>query len=282
MSRRRMLAPLAVALALAAGCSPTLSSLEPARTIPAGHVQVSSGLDVSLPSGDLRDALEAARGMGLGGGALSAQDANTLVRAGTAVVVQPPSVGGSVSAAVGVSRRFALSLRASGNAARAAIRWQFLRAAPGFYGALGVGMSTYFYGFPVQQFVPDLELDRFSRIELDVPLSFGWSGKVGHVWFGPKLVFSSYDARITACIDRAAAGCAHEATVGVDGTAFYFAGQFGAAIGWKRFWIAAELTVAYVNVGADVELSTGGRTMQQRVATDGIVLQPAVGFLAWF
>lgn len=281
MSHERQLAPLAVILAMTAACSPTLSSLEPARTVPVGHVQLTSGLDVSMPSGDLRDALEAAQEMGLGGGALSTQDANTLVRAGTALVVQPPSIGGSVSAAVGISQRFALSLRTSGNAARAGVRWQFLRVAPGFYGALGVGVSTYFYGFPVQQFVPDLSLDRFGRFELDVPLSFGWSGKVGHLWFGPKLLLSSYEARITACIDRADAGCAREATVGIDGTAFYFAGQIGAAIGWKRFWIAAELTVAYVNTGADVELSSSGRTTQHRVSSDGIVLQPTFGFLVW-
>ena len=277
----RRIAALVVGLALSSACSPTLSSLEPARTIPAGHVQMSSGLDVSIPSGDIREALESAREMGLGGGALSAQDANTLVRAGTAVVVQPPSVGGSVSAAVGLSQRFALSLRASGNAARAAVRWQFLREKPGFYGALGLGVSTYFYGFPVQQFVDDLTLDSFSRVELDIPLSFGWSGRLGHVWFGPKLVFSNYDAQITACLDRADSRCTHEAVVGIGGTAFYFAGQFGAAIGWKNVWIAAELTVAYVSAGADVGLTAGGRDTQHRVSSDGIVLQPAIGLLLW-
>ena len=276
-----LIASLALVVAVTGACSPTLSSLEPARTIPAGHVQITSGLDVSLPSGDIRDALESARDMDAPGGTLSAQDANTLVRAGTAVVVQPPSGGGSVSVAVGLSQRFALSLRASGNAARAAVRWQFLRVAPGFYGALGLGVSTYFYGFPVQQFVPDLSLDSFSRTELDIPLSFGWSGKLGHVWFGPKLVFSRYDARVTACLDRADSRCVHEATVAIDGTAFYFAGQLGAAIGWKRFWIAAELTVAYVSAGADVGLSSSGHTRQHRVGSDGIVLQPAIGFLVW-
>jgi hypothetical protein len=234
-----------------------------------------------VPSGDLRDALEGARNMGLGHGALSPQDTDLLVRAGTAVVVQPPSVGGSVSAAVGLSRRFALSLRASGNAARGALRWQFLRVAPGFYGSLGVGVSTYFYGFPVQQFVPDLSLDDFSRVELDVPLSFGVSGKLGHLWFGPKLVFSSYDARITACVDGTAGSCAREATLGVGGTAFYVAGQLGAAIGWKRVWLAAELTVAYVSASADVALSMSGRSAQHRVSSDGIVLQPAIGLLVW-
>ena len=281
MTSWRWLAPLAVALALGSACSPTLSSLEPARTIPAGHVQVTSGLYVSLPSGDVRDALEGARGMGHGGGALSPQDATTLVRAGTAVVVQPPSVGGSVSAAVGLSQRFALSLRASGNAARAAVRWQFLRVAPGFYGSLGVGVSTYFYGFPVQQFVSDLTLDDFSRVELDVPLSFGVSGKVGHLWFGPKLVFSRYDAHLTACLSPGDSGCAREATLGVGGTAFYVAGQLGAAIGWKRVWFAAELTVAYVSAGADVELSMGGHSSSHHISSDGVVLQPAVGLLVW-
>ena len=134
---------------------------------------------------------------------------------------------------------------------------------------------------PVLATVSDLTLDDFSRVELDVPLSFGVSGKVGHLWFGPKLVFSRYDAHLTACLSPGDSGCAREATLGVGGTAFYVAGQLGAAIGWKRVWFAAELTVAYVSAGADVELSMGGHSSSHHVSSDGVVLQPAVGLLVW-
>lgn len=281
MAALRTVALIATAAVLSA-CSPALTTLEPARLVPPHHLQITTGLSASNPSGDLRNAFDAASAMRVDNDGLTAEQVTTLMNGAAAVVVSPPSLGAEVSATYGLSRRFAAGVRTTGNTVRANVRMQVLRIAPGFYGALGLGASVYFYGFPVQQFSDVVSLSQFQRQELDVPLLFGWSGRYGHIWFGPKLVLSRYGAVVEACTQTNGDACAMTANVNVSGTAAYFGGQIGAAIGYGRYWFAAELTAMHVRTNAHVNLDMGGMSAALDFGASGVTLTPGIAFIGWF
>lgn len=268
--------------ALLAACSPALTTMEPARLVPAHRLQVTAGLSATNPSGDLRTAFDAASAMHVSNDGLTADQVTTLMNGAAAVVVAPPSIGAEVSATYGISRRFAVGLRTTGNTVRGNVRVQLLRIAPGFYGALGVGATVYLYGFPIQQFSDQVSLTRFERQEIDVPLLFGWSGRYGHIWFGPKVVLSRYEGSVDACVQTNGSACQTTASVAVSGTAAYFGGQLGAAIGYGRYWFAAELTAMHVNTNAHVDLSMSGMNASVTFGAQGLTLTPGIAFLGWF
>lgn len=278
--RDRVRAALALTLALGAcGCSPTLSTMRPARLVPAGHVELGTSFEASLPSGEIRDALDRARGIS---GELTRADVGLLADAATAALVHSPGIGNQISLAYGVSRRVELDARVSMTAVRGGLRVQLLRVKPGIYVALGVGVTHQFVGLPIQRFTSAAELRSFSRQELDVPLTAGFSSRAFHLWLGPKLVVARYDASVSACLDRQDGLCAMPATMALEGTAAYLAGQIGLAIGWKSVWLAAELTVARLGVDATMQIDSAAMHEAHTFGGGGLVLAPAVGLFAWF
>ncbi len=265
----------------ATGCAPSLATMEPARTTPAGHFQVTTSIDVTDTGGPIRDAIEELRGLG-GGRRMTAGELRTAAEAASAALVQPPSIGYQVSLSYGITKRFEVGVRSSLSAVRGWTRFQFLRAAPGFYGAVGVGVSGYLYGFPLQQFSDDATLRDYDRWDVDIPLSFGFSSRAFHVWAGPKLLVSSMAARAEVCVDQDEGRCSSEADVGLEGVARYVAGQVGLGVGWRRFFVAAELTVARVESAATLTVEHAGRSESDAFDLDGTVLSPAIGLFVWF
>jgi hypothetical protein len=270
-----------VAWLLGSGCAPSLESMTPARTTPAGHLQIATSLSATTTSGDIRDAVDAIGDMNTSGGLTMAEIEEATEAAGAALV-QPPSIGYQISLTYGLSRRFEVGARTSLNALRGFGRWQFLRVRPGIYGALGLGVSTYFFGPPVQAFVDEIEPTGYSRWDLDVPLSFGYSGRSFHLWGGPKLVVSSYDASVDLCIRKRSGNCVQEASIAVNGSATYLAGQAGIALGYSRFWVALELTVARVDTSANLVIARGAREEHDKFDKGGLAIAPALGLIAWF
>lgn len=262
------------------GCAPSLATMEPARTTPEGHFQMTTSLDVTDTSGPIRDTIEEVREVG--GGRMSRGDIRTVADAATAALVQPPSLGYQVSLSYGLSRRFEVGLRSSMNAVRGWTRYQFLRVSPGIYGAVGLGVTGYLHGVPIQRYADEIQDVEMSRWDVDLPLHIGFSSRAFHIWAGPKLIFSTYDATVDVCVDQDEGRCADTAEVGIDGVARYVAGQAGVGIGWKQFFVAAELTLARVDVRADVSVDYAGRTETESFDEDGVVLSPAVGLIIWF
>lgn len=276
------LALLVVSAGAALGCVPSLGTFEPARTVPAGHLQVTTSVDYSDTSGPIREAIDGARALANTTGPLTREELGIAADATGAALVHAPSVGYQVSVAYGLSRRFEVGARSSMSAVRGWGRWQFLRVSPGFYGALGLGVSGYLYGFPVQRFVQEIRVDGFTRWDVDIPLQLGFSSQVFHIWGGPKLVLSSYDADIGVCMAARGEACSSQAEVTLSGTAAYVAAQLGAAIGYRQWWIAAELTVARVGTSGELAMSHGRTSDSQPFDHDGLVIAPAVGLMVWF
>jgi len=245
--------------------------------VPAQHLELTSSVDVSAPNGSVRTAIDRARNMD---NVRNDEDVDHLASAVTATLVQPPAVGFQVSGAYGISKRVEIGLRSSLGAFCGWARYQFLRARPGIYGAIGLGASAYLYGPPIQ-FTNLVEMHDFDRYDLDIPLSIGYSSKVFHVWGGPKLVFTDYVADVSVCLDRSGGACVSEVQSHIDGTAAYVAGQLGIAVGYERFWVAAELTVARLGLDATIDLSSAGTTRQTRFEGESLVLAPAFGLIVW-
>jgi len=269
-------------IALVIGCSPALGTLQPARTTPAGHLQVTGSLDYVHTEGEVREAIAIVENADFGG-RMSRSEINEVVDAATVALVQPPSVGFTLAAAYGINERFELGLRTSGSAVRGHVRFQWLRIAPGIYGSAGFGVSGYLFGFPLQTVSQDaVKVDAFSRWDFDLPIHLGYSGRYFHIWGGPKLIFSTYDSDLTVCTDARGAGCNRRAAVTLGGTAAYVTGQLGMAVGYRRFWIAAELTVGRVGASGDVGITGSGASDEGEFAHEGLVVSPSVGFISWF
>lgn len=270
------------AIAVMVGCSPALNTLQPARTTPAGHLQVTGSADYVHTDGEIREAIGVVENADFGG-RMSRAEVAEVVDAATVALIQPPSVGFSLAASYGLNERFEIGLRTSGAAVRGHVRFQWLRIAPGIYGSAGFGVSGYLFGFPLHTVSEDaVKVDGFTRFDFDIPIHLGYSGRYFHLWGGPKLVFSTYDAGLTICTDTRGIGCNRSSAVSLGGTAAYVTGQLGLAVGYRRFWIAAELTVGRVGASGDVGVTTGSRTDDGAYAHEGLVVSPSVGFIGWF
>ena len=270
---------LSLCLAGAAACAPSLATMAPARTVPAGHLQITSSADVTATSGPLRDAIDELENVE--GGRMSRADLELAAGAASVALVQPPSIGYQISVAYGLTREVEVGVRTSMSAVRGWTRYQFLRTSPGIYGAVGVGVAGYLYGFPIHQFHDGVRITDYGRFDVDVPLSFGFSSRAFHVWAGPKLMLSDVSGSVEVCVDQDAGRCSSEADVSLDALARYVAGQVGIAFGWSQFFVAAELTVARVETDATVSVSHAGVTDEQDLEADGVAISPSVGFILW-
>ena len=248
--------------------------------MPEGHLQISTSADITNTSGALRDSIDALVEMD-GGSRMSREDLDLAADAASAALIQPPSIGYQVSVAYGLTREIELGVRSSLSAVRGWARYQFLRASPGWYGAVGFGVAGYLYAFPIHELVDEVSVRDYDRWDVDIPLSFGFSSRAFHVWAGPKLMLSDVSGTVEVCVDQASGRCTSQADVTLDGFASYVAGQVGLAVGWTNFFIAAELTVARVEAESTVTVTHGSRTESATFSPDGVALSPAVGFILW-
>ena len=271
---------LAVAM-VAIGCSPSLTTLTPARTTPAGHLSIVSGVEQISTGGEHGALLEAAADLPNEDRTPTEQVVD-VADATSAALVHAPALGYRIALAYGVSQRVEIGLSTSLNAVRGSFRYQFLRAAPGFYGVIGLGATAFLSGYPVGQITDEITVESFDRQELDLPLHFGYSGQIFHLWGGPKAVFARYGAEFGVCARRSEGRCARWANAQMDGTAAYLGGQIGIAIGYRRAWLAAELTVARLGMNADMAVRDREVNEERTLGLEGLVVSPAVGGIFWF
>ncbi len=264
------------------GCAPALSTMEPARVIPRGHLQITSSVDINSTSGPIRDAIDGAAQMDNPNGSPTAADIERLANAATALLIQPPALGYQVSLSYGIARRLEIGVRSSVQAVRGWARWQFLRDPRNrLYGALSLGGTGYVAAFPIEVFTDQARVESFGRREFDASMQLGFSGRVAHLWAGPKIVLSSYEAQVWACVEPTSSGCARDGRLTFAGTAAYLAGQVGLAVGYRRFWVALELTVAHVGTDARLEVISAGVRQGGPFRRDGWLVSPSVGVILW-
>jgi hypothetical protein len=270
---------LAAAAVLASACAPVLSGLQPAKVTPHQKWHVSAGGDVGVAAGGLFGAIGA--GVDLAqkvkdGGTLSEEERGKAYDAALALLLSfPVSAAWNVQGAYGFAPDFEVALRWAGTAWRASGRWQFLDAGQaGIDGSVGLGLGLYTLGIPLADQLPIAKISDFRRFEVDAPILFGWSGDLGHFWFGPRLMLARYGSNVEIDLGGGLAG----ELAKLEGTAFYAGGQIGAALGWKYVWLAAELTVTWLSGGGRLDVVGNVR----EVPTSGLVVNPSFAVIARF
>jgi hypothetical protein len=228
--------------ALGAGCAPSLSTFQPAHVAPKGHVSASMGIEGNAPVGAFGTLLDDGKTLaqqGLNGRTLTSDDKWKIFDAGVNLILLTPSVTPHVAVTYVPLEHLEVGVRYAGSAWRGGVRYQLLDHERGpFDLTVGLGVARYSFGFPISDQIPGLSLSDFSRWQLDVPILVGTSRDWFRVWAGPKLLFTSFSTELTLSLPG-------DITVAsFDGTATFVGGQGGFALGWRRLFVAFELTLA--------------------------------------
>ena len=264
---------------LALGCAPSLATLQPAHVAPRGHVQVTAGLEVGVPTGTLVSAVDAGRTLARSAQSqtLSAEQQGRLFDAGVTFAASPVAVVPHFAVSYGIYDRTEVGLRYSGDAWRLGGRYQLLaHDEDPFDMVVGLGVSRAATAVPVGDVIPVLSVDDFTRWTTDLSLLVGTSRSWFRVWAGPKLVYTSFDTRL-----RADLYMNEEELASFHGHGAYYGGQGGVALGYKSLFLGVELTLMELSGTATTSvttLATGARTTD----ISGFVVYPAVALMGEF
>jgi hypothetical protein len=248
--RVALLAGIAI---LAAGCAPSLSTLQPAAVARPGHIQGHLGFDVSIPTGTVTRVIDAAESLATAARNrdLTEDEKKTVYEAGVNLAANPPSPASNLLIAVGVAKRVEVGVRIAGGGWRLGGRVQILEEArSGVDLSVGLGVSRYTFEFPASNLIPILKIDDFTRWTFDLPVLFGISGSYYRLWAGPKFLFSTFDTAVR--VDVPFVNTTELASF--DGTGVHVAAQGGAALGYKWIFVGLEVTLAQLFGSAQATL----------------------------
>lgn len=279
--------PIMMSAALAAGCSPSLTTMAPARTAEAGQVRAAVSADFATSPADVRaiagemEALSEQRPSEID--QRDRAEAEELIEEAAMVLVSPPSLGLRAQAAIGITDWLEVGASTSVNTARGNLRMRlFALEEPGIYGVASIGAGMWLSSYPIGLVTDDVKLEEHSRWDLEAALHLGASGRVGDVWLGPKIVRSRYSIGYSGCVRRSQGECSEEANVGIDGTALYYGGQVGLALGGEHVRFGLELSVMRLAVDADLTADAMGYSATRGISREGWVISPSVGVMIGF
>jgi hypothetical protein len=261
----------AFALALAAGCTTALSTMQPADTLPRGGVHVGAGVTVDLPVTQAIRALDEAEDLADAYAAdpdyqPTEAEQRDAFEAGLGLALAAPGPTIDLMARYGVIEHLDVGLRYTTSGVHLDGKLQFLERGP-WAGSISVGVARGLFQGPVFDVLEYLQIDDFSRWDLEVPLILGRSlGPLGKVWFGPKLVVSRVE------LDAALANV--DSTLALEETLRYVGGFGGLALGYRDILVFAELSVMHLTASAVV--------LGDQVDLGGLIVVPSGGVMARF
>jgi hypothetical protein len=233
---------LSVVTAAAAGCATSLASFQPAHVPDKGHVSANAGLDVALPLSTFARTLDASKTLAEASNERRLTDAEKLqlFEAGATLALNSPGPVTHLGLTYTPVRSWEVGLQYASAAWRLALRHQVLdQDVDGVDLTVGIGGQRFSSGFPLQDVIPGLALEDFVRWKFDLPIVIGRHGDFFRIWGGPQLAMSTYSSHLRLDLPAET-----PALAGVEGSGFYVAGQGGAAIGYRKVFLAFELTVA--------------------------------------
>ena len=282
---------LAAVLLLATGCATHLSSLQSAKTVPRGKVQVTAGTGFYANVGPIVGLVAEAAGeaeqiqKALSSGqpyTLTPEAQKRLLVAGVALASLSPGVGTELSVRTGVLREDGdAGLRVTGNSVRVDGRYRLFHAekdGPDWLNrrstdvTLGVGVTRFFFSNPLFTALKLVAVDGFSRWDVDVPLYVSTDyGQVLKLYATPRYLFSrtALDSQVVELARMAAD------TLGTGGglpavVDMHFAGATGGvAVGYGPLHLYLELTAGYTFCAPEL--------FGTRAQLGGATFYPAVG-----
>jgi hypothetical protein len=274
------LPPAALVGALALGaCAPSLSTFQPAQVAPKGHVTAEFGFEGGVPVGAFTALVDEGKTLarqGATGQPLTDDEKWKIFDAGVNLLLLTPSIGPHVGVTFVPVRRLEVGVRYAGAAWRAGARTQLLDRATGpFDLSVGLGLSRFAYEFPLADQIPGLELQDFSRWQVDVPVLLGTSRDWFRVWAGPKLLLTRFSTslRLSLPTDTTLAS--------FDGTAAFVGAQGGFALGYRYVFVAFELTLAEA-LGSAHLAAPGLSPPTHAAAVSSFTVFPSVGLMGEF
>jgi hypothetical protein len=269
----------ALASVAAAGCAPSLATMQPAHVGPKGSIQVTAAVEVAIPPGAIIDAIDAGETISdraANGQPISDTDRARLFNAAINLLASPPSFGPHFAVAYAVLDRVEVGLRYAGQGWRLGGRYQLVRRDEGPCDlVVGLGLARSSYAVPLGDVIPVIQIDDFTRWTIDVPLTAGTSRSWFHVWAGPKLVYSHFDTAMRLVIPNEAAELASFA-----GHSIFFGGLAGVAVGYRHVFLGLELTVGHISGSATAAASTAGASYSAELS--GTIVYPAFGLMGEF
>jgi len=288
----RHLALLAALAALAGtGCATHLATLQTARPVQRGKVQVTGGTGAYLNVGPWVKVISEAsaeaekvhKAIAAGEGyTLEPESQKRLLLAGIALAALAPGVSSELQVRTGVlPETLDVGVRVTGNSVRGDGRYRLFHAGEDGEGwlarqsldvSLGLGVTRHFFSNPLFTALKNISVDGFSRWDVDVPLSisaeYGRVFKVygtarylySHTWMDPTVVEVG---RQVAELTGTPGGVPAEVPM-------HYAGLTGgAAVGYGPLHLFFELTAGYTTCTPEI--------FGARQELGGLTFFPAVG-----
>ena len=275
------LALCALPLLLAAGCAPSLSSFQPAHVLPKGHVGLEVGTDVSIPTGTIGRTIDAGKTLAQAADSrmLTEEEKVQVFAAGLNLALNPPALVEHVGVTYAPAQNWEVGIRYAAQSWRIGGRRQLLHQADnGFDLSLGLGLQRFSFGFPIDNVIDIVELEDFTRWNVDIPLTIGQQGDFYRVWGGPRMVLTSYSSSLVLRAPGQAGAAASEDFAAVEGSGAYLGVQAGAAFGYRWLFLAVEMTV--VRMVGTASLDVFGRRTEADTGT--WILYPGLAVLGEF
>lgn len=275
----------ALTMLLSSACTTSMTSLQTARTMRPGQVQLTAGASVPISSAAVGETIDAA---GLAADRLadaegrdapiSEAEQRQALETSLALLLFTPGVTTELAGRVGVVDGLDLGLKWAGPLLQADAKYQLLRqgehgvdlAVQGSYGYhLGYGASIASSVYPLLDFV---RLGDYAQHDLGVGvlLSGEWDDVFG-AYLAARYVaaFTSVDADIERV--EVASGLPRSE---LSSTIHHVGGTAGIMLGYKYVYAVAELTVAGVVFDPVI--------LGERRDLGGVIVTPALGLLARF
>jgi hypothetical protein len=282
-------------LLTATGCASNLSSMQTAKPLARGQVQISGGVGFFAPAGQVVTVIDQGIRQGkaikeaIDSGQpyhLSEDDAQTLLGVAMALAVAPPGSSNELMIRAGVlqDNTLDLGLRLSTASVRGDAKFRLLHSGDGLDSplpehqrksydiALGVGVSRHIFKSPVLDTLEMVKIDDFSRWDIEVPLYMSMDlGDIFKLYAAPKYIYSStkLDQKLVDWSQFGQAVTGFDIALPSRVTSQFYGTSVGFALGYKYVHLYAELTAGYtycrpVILGRERDLG-------------GVTLYPSVG-----
>jgi hypothetical protein len=257
--------------------------MQPAHVAPKHHAQAEFGMDVSVPTGTILDAIDAADTLVKAAQERELTDGeiNQVYKAASATLLNPPSATPHVGVGFSVINNLEVSLRYATSSLRLGGRYQFLtKEKHGVDASAGLGFGYFVLPLPLGDTLKIIELEDFTRFQIDVPLVFGTRGNWYRLWGGPRFMYTRFGTELKLSLPEipgVSPGEVQLASFG--GNGFYVGGQAGVAVGYKYVFLAFEMTVVRLIMNGDL-------TVLQKPAANldlsSTIVYPALGLMGEF
>ena len=274
---------------MAAGCAPSLATMQPAHVAPKGHFEATAAIEIGVPTGTVTRIINTGNNLSqtaINNGDVTPDEERQIFDAGVNFAVSPISAGTHFALNYTVLDRWEVGVRYASAAWRLGSRYQFLRHEDGpFDMTLGLGVARQAVEIPLASTVEKiLEIDDFTRYTVDASLQIGTSRGFYRVWAGPKFLYSRFDMGMRLAVPP---GAQQPDLATFEGNGVYYGGQGGAAIGWRHVFFAVELTLAEMSGHAKVTSILGPRSggadpIAHDTDVSGFVVYPAFGLIGEF